>query len=82
MITNLKLPFDMEKNFLAMSQEHRKNAPTIGESLKIYIPLLMLNIDKSNNVENNMISSNNYQTFLNDSTCRPRTQNIINTQIK
>ena len=80
MITNLKLPFDMEKNFLAMSQEHRKNAPTIGESLKIYIPLLMLNIDKSNNVENNMISSNNYQTFLNDSTCRPRTQNIINTQ--
>lgn len=80
MISNLRLPFDMEKNLLALSQEHRKNAPVIGESLKIYIPLLMLNIDKNNNSICNLINQDNYQIFLNDNECRPKIQNIIKTQ--
>lgn len=80
MITNLKLPFDMNKNLLATSQEHRKSAPVVGESLKIYIPLLMINIDKYTGISNDIITSNNYQSFLNDRNCRPKTQNIIKRQ--
>lgn len=80
MITNLKLPFDMEKNLLAFSQEHRKNAPVMGETLKVYIPLLMIDIEKGNGIITSMANSGSYQTFLNDNRCRPTTQNIIKTQ--
>ena len=80
MITNLKLPFDVEKNLLAFSQERRKNAPVMGESLKIYIPLLMLNINKSDDVSSGIVSPGSYQTFLNDNSCRPKTQTTIKTQ--
>ena len=80
MITNLSLPFDMEKKLLAFSQEHRKNAPVMGESLKIYIPLLMLNITQFDNGDRNKVSAGSYQTFLNDISCRPKVQNTIKTQ--
>ena len=80
MITNLSLPFDMEKKLLAFSQEHRKDAPVMGESLKIYIPLLMLNITQFDNSDRNKVSAGSYQTFLNDISCRPKVQNTIKTQ--
>ena len=80
MITSLDLKFRIPDDMLGIVVEKRNPAPKEGESLQLYIPILMPNIQKT--IPTKQINTVNFglKLFLNDARCRPRSSVILKSQ--
>jgi len=80
MLTSLELKLDVVSELLGICVEKKDPAPKWGETLKIYIPILMPNITKSIPTKKTPVSNKGSGLFLNDASCRPPSKTILNTQ--
>lgn len=80
MISSLELNFDVSAEMLGIVVEKKNPAPKEGESLKLYIPVLMPNIQKSIPTTKNKYINKGSRLFLNASACRPTSKVLLNTQ--
>lgn len=80
MISSLDLNFDVLSDMLGVVVEKKNPAPSEGESLKLYIPVLMPNINQSIPTINQKFLNKGNKLFLNDFECRPASKILLNTQ--
>ena len=80
MITSFELNFDVLSEMVGVVVEKKDPAPKEGETLKLFIPKLMPNIDKSIPVKSSNFINKGSKLFLNSSECRPRCRVLLKTQ--
>ena len=80
MISSLDLNFDVLSNMLGIVVEKKNPAPSEGESLKLYIPVLMPNINQSIPTTTQKFLNKGSKLFLNNAECRPASKVLLNTQ--
>lgn len=80
MISSLDLNFDVLSNMLGIVVEKKNPAPSEGESLKLYIPVLMPDISQSIPTKNEKFLNKGNRLFLNAVDCRPASKILLNTQ--
>ena len=80
MITSFDLDIDVLSDMLGFVVEKKNPAPKEGESLQLYIPVLMPNISKSIPTNQNKVNNKGSKLFLNDSSCRPTSRILLTTQ--
>lgn len=80
MISSLNLNFDVTSEMLGFVVEKKNPAPKEGESLKLYIPVLMPNISQSLPTRFTKFINKGHKLFLNAAECRPSSRVILTTQ--
>ena len=80
MITSLDLKIDVLADMLGIVVEKKNPAPSEGESLQLYIPILMPNIQQSLPTKTSKIINKGNQLFLNAPKCRPASKQLLTTQ--
>ena len=80
MISSLDLNFDITVNMLGIVVEKKNPAPKEGESLQLYIPLLMPDIHQSIPSKTTKFINKGNRLFLNASECRPVSKSLLTTQ--
>lgn len=80
MISSLELNFDVLSDMLGIVVEKKNPAPKEGETLQLYIPILMTNLPQSIPTKTSNFINKGTKLFLNDSECRPRCRTLLKTQ--
>lgn len=80
MITSLDLNFEIPDSMLGIVVERKNPAPKEGESLQLFIPILMPNLNKTIPVKLTNFINKGSKLFLNDISCRPKSKVLIKTQ--
>lgn len=80
MISSLDINFDILSNMLGIVVEKKNPAPSEGETLQLYIPSLLPNIQKTIPTKSVNFINIGPRLFLNAPDCRPRCRVLFKTQ--
>lgn len=80
MISAFDLSFDVTEEMMGVIVERLDPAPKEGDPVKIYIPVLMPNIDKSIPSVQKKVINRGSKLFLNANNCKPMSKPILTTQ--
>jgi hypothetical protein len=80
MISSLNVNFDVLSEMLGIVVERKNPAPKEGETLQLYIPALMPELQKTIPTKSTNFINKGSKLFLNASECRPRCRVLLKTQ--